>query len=103
AQEGVTFFFLDNEQYYDREGMYGYGDDGERFAYYSRAVLEMLRHVDFVPDVVHAHDWHAGMVGALLDKHYRHDERYRDIRTVFTIHNLQFQGVFPYEVLGDLL
>jgi len=103
AHEGVTFCFLDNEQYFNREGIYGYGDDGERFAYFSRAVLEMLRHIDYVPDVVHSHDWHAGMVGALLDKHYRHDERYRSIRTVFTVHNLQFQGVFPYEVLGDLL
>jgi len=103
AHEGVTYCFLDNEQYFNREGLYGYGDDGERFAYFSRAVLEMLRHIDYTPDMIHSHDWHAGMVGALLDKHYRHDGRYRDIRTVFTIHNLQFQGVFPYEVLGDLL
>ncbi len=103
ALEGVTYYFLDNEDYFKREGLYGYGDDGERFAYFGRAALEMIRHIDFVPDIIHSHDWHAGMVGALLEKHYRHDERYRAIRTVFTIHNLQYQGVFPYEVLGDLL
>ncbi|CAM4417748.1 glycogen synthase GlgA [Paenibacillus tarimensis] len=103
THEGITVYFIDNEHYFKREGVYGYGDDGERFSYYCRAVLEMLRHVEFIPDVIHTHDWHTGMVGALLDKHYRHDERYAAIRNVFTIHNLQFQGVFPYEVLSDLL
>jgi starch synthase len=101
--DGLTYYFIDNEDYFKRDGIYGYPDDGERFAFFSRAVLEMLRHVNFKPDVIHAHDWHTGAVGALLHKHYRHDPLYAAIGTVFTIHNLQFQGNFPYEVLGDLL
>jgi len=102
--EGVQFYFLDNEYYFGaRDTAYGHYDDGERFAFLDRAILEALPHVAFQPDIIHSHDWHTGMVAPLLDKHYRHDPYYRDIRTVYTIHNLQFQGVFPYETLGDLL
>ncbi|GBF77245.1 glycogen synthase [Paenibacillus sp. 598K] len=102
--EGVQFYFLDNEYYFGaRDTAYGHYDDGERFAFLDRAILEALPHVAFQPDIIHSHDWHTGMVAPLLDKHYRHDPFYRDIRTVYTIHNLQFQGVFPYETLGDLL
>lgn len=104
VHEGIVWYFIDNEQYFKRDGLYGCTDDGERFAYFSRAVLEAIRHMDgFVPDILHTHDWHTGPVGALLDKHYRHEPIYREIRSVFTIHNLQFQGIYPYEVLGDLL
>ncbi|MFS0723812.1 glycogen synthase GlgA [Paenibacillus sp. 1P07SE] len=102
--EGVMFYFLDSEYYFGaRDTAYGHYDDGERFAFLDRAMLEALPHVAFQPDIIHSHDWHTGMVAPLLDKHYRHDPFYQNIRTVYTIHNLQFQGVFPYEVLGDLL
>ena len=78
-------------------------DDGERFSFFNRAVLEILPVIDFQPDVLHCHDWHTAMIPLLLEDVYRHDPYYAGIRTVFTIHNLLYQGVFPYEVLVDLL
>ncbi|AIE61134.1 glycogen synthase GlgA [Bacillus methanolicus] len=101
--DGVTFYFVDNEYYFNRDRLYGFFDDGERFAYFNRAVLESLVHIDFEPDILHCHDWHTGMVPFLLRVDYRHRKRYVPIKTVFTIHNLQFQGIFPKEILGDLL
>jgi len=101
--QGVKFYFLDNQYYFQRDGFYGYYDDGERFSYFSRAVLESLAQLNFIPDVLHCHDWHTGMVSVLLDAHYRHLPLYKHIRTLFTIHNLRYQGVFPKEVLTDLL
>lgn len=104
VHDGIPIYFIDNEYYFGaRDGIYGYMDDGERFAFYNRAVLECLPAIDFQPDVLHCHDWHAAVVPMLLDGHYRHDPFYSKIRTVFTIHNLLYQGVFPYEVLDGLL
>lgn len=100
--QGVTFYFIDNEYYFKRDRLYGYYDDGERFAYFSRAVLEALNHIQFFPDVLHCHDWHSAMIPFLLRSEYSYRKGYGKIRTVFTIHNLQFQGIFPKEVLGDL-
>jgi starch synthase len=101
--DGLTFYFIDNEYYFNRDGLYGYFDDGERFSFFNKAVLESLEHLDFFPDVIHCHDWHTAMIPFLLRVNYYHRERYGFIRTVFTIHNLQFQGVFPKEVLTELL
>lgn len=101
--DGVTFYFIDNEYYFNRNGLYGYYDDGERFSFFNKAVLESLVHLDFFPDVIHCHDWHTAMIPFLLRVNYYHKERYGFIRTVFTIHNLQFQGIFPKETLTDLL
>jgi starch synthase len=101
--QGVTFYFVDNEYYFKRDGLYGYYDDGERFSYFNRAVLEALAQLDFFPDVLHCHDWHTAMIPFLLRTEYYKRKGYGLIRTVFTIHNLQFQGIFPKEVLGDLL
>lgn len=102
-ENGVTVYLLDNEYYFGRDGIYGYGDDGERFAFFNRAVLDILPVVDFQPDIIHVHDWHTGMVPMLLKAQYRYNPFYENVRTVFTIHNLLYQGVFPYSVLGDLL
>jgi starch synthase len=101
--DGVTFYFIDNEYYFNRDGLYGYFDDGERYAFFNKAVLESLVHLDFFPDVIHCHDWHTAMIPFLLRVNYYDKARYGFIRTVFTIHNLQFQGIFPKEVLTDLL
>jgi starch synthase len=101
--QGVTFYFVDNEYYFKRDGLYGYYDDGERFSYFNRAVLEALPQLNFFPDVLHCHDWHTAMIPFLLRTEYYKRKGYGLIRTVFTIHNLQFQGIFPKEVLGDLL
>ncbi len=100
---GVTFYFVDNEDYFNREGFYGYGDDAERFSFFSRAVLNLLPEIDFWPDVIHTNDWHAGLVNVFLKLEHMGDERYEKIRSVYTIHNLKYQGVFPKEVMGDVL
>ncbi len=101
--QGVTFYFIDNEYYFNRDGLYGYFDDGERFAYFNRAVLETLEQLDFFPDVIHCHDWHTAMIPYLLRTEYYKKKGYGLIKTVFTIHNLHFQGIFPKEVLEELL
>ncbi len=95
--EGVTYYFIDNEFYFHRDNAYGYSDDCERFAFFNRAVLDCLYGLHFQPDVIHLNDWHTGMIGPLLDAYYRHDERYRYVKTVMTIHNLQHQGIFAYD------
>ncbi|MEG2018303.1 MAG: glycogen synthase GlgA [Clostridium sp.] len=98
---GITYYFVDNEFYFKRKGAYGYGDDGERFAFFDRAVMMMLKEIDFKPDIIHCHDWQTGMIPVLLKYDYFGDEFYKDIATVYTIHNLKFQGVFSKDKLGD--
>jgi len=101
--EGVTYYFVDNEYYFKRDSLYGHYDDGERFSYFCRAVLDSLPAISFAPDIIHCHDWHTGMIPFLLREEYKKNSFYANIQTIFTIHNLQFQGIFPKEILGDLL
>lgn len=101
--KGVTYYFLDNEYYFKRAGLYGFYDDGERYAFFSRAILEALFHVDFVPDLIHCNDWQTALVPVYLNLYYRHLEKYRQIKTVFTIHNIQYQGVYGLEILEETI
>lgn len=101
--DGITFYFIDNEYYFKRPGLYGYGDDGERFSFFNRAVLESIAYLNEFPDIIHCHDWHTAMIPYLLKSDYQWRREYSKIKTVFTIHNLQFQGIMPKGVLGDLL
>jgi len=101
--DGVRFLLIDNEFYFKRGYLYGYGDEAERFAFFSFAVLEMMDKLDVLPDILHCHDWQTGLIPFLLRTRYANRPGYRDIRTVFTIHNLQYQGVFSRELLQDLL
>ena len=101
--DGVTYYFVDNEEYFNREGFYGYDDDAERFSFFSRAVLDLLPAMDFWPDVIHTNDWHAGLVNVFLKLEHMGDARYERIKTVYTIHNLKYQGVFPKDVMPDVL
>lgn len=103
AYDGVTYYFIDNEDYFNRPGLYGYWDEAERFVFFNRAVLEALPHLDFRPQVLHCHDWQTAMVSVFLKTHYQQNPFYQDMRSVFTIHNLKYQGIFPYEILDDLL
>ncbi|MCL2562528.1 MAG: glycogen synthase [Oscillospiraceae bacterium] len=96
--DGVTYYFVDNRRYFDRETPYGHFDDGERFAYFSKAVFAVMDFVDFKPDIIHAHDWHTALVPIYLKTRFAD----RDIRSVFTIHNLEYQGKFPHSILGDV-
>ncbi|RJX25600.1 MAG: glycogen synthase GlgA [Dethiobacter sp.] len=100
---GVPFYFIDNDYFFNRRGLYGFEDDAERFAFFSHAVLKALPHLDFVPQYLHCNDWHTGMVSVFLKAHYERDPFYKDIRTLFTIHNLGYQGLFPLKMLEELL
>ncbi|AGK54096.1 glycogen synthase GlgA [Bacillus sp. 1NLA3E] len=99
--DGVVYYFVDNEYYFKRSQMYGDFDEGEKFSYFNLAVLDSIKQIGFYPDIIHCHDWHTGMIPFLLKEKYRDHNGYEKIRTVFTIHNLQFQGVFSKEILGD--
>ncbi len=101
--DDVPFYFIDNEYYFKRPGYYGYYDDGERFSFFSRAVCEAVYHLDFDVDIIHVNDWHTSIIPVLLKAHYMHSEKHRKLKTVLTIHNLKYQGVFPKEVMYDLL
>ena len=100
--DGVTYYFIDNEQYFRRPGLYGYDDDNERFAYFDFAVLELLSHVDIKPDILHLHDWQTAMIATLYKERYAYYEYYRDIKIVFTIHNIAYQGKCDPRLLSDL-
>lgn len=100
----IQYYFVDNEFYFFRDAAYGYGDDCERVAFFSKAILECLMHLDgFFPDVIHCNDWHTALVPVFLHEQYRQIEQYQKIRTVLTIHNLKFQGICGEYALGDIL
>ena len=102
--DGVTYYFLDNKYYFGRPYVYGLGgDEYERFSFFCRAVLNALPLLEFQPDIIHAHDWQSGMVPALLKIQYGHLPFYEPIRTVFTIHNLQYQGIFGIKEVQDVM
>ncbi len=101
--DGVRFLLIDNEFYFKRGQLYGYGDEAERFVFFSVAVLEMLDKLGRMPDILHCHDWQTGLIPFLLKTRYANRPGYRNIRTVYTIHNLQYQGVFSRELLQELL
>ncbi len=99
---GVTFYFLDNEYYFKRPGCYGYYDDGERFAFFSRAVMEILPFIGFYPDILHCHDWQAALAAIYLKTIYCKRPEYQFIRALFTIHNIEYQGKYSLDILEDL-
>ena len=101
-QEGVTYYFLDNEYYFKRGGCYGFYDDGERFAFFSRGVMEFLPFIGFYPDVLHCHDWQAALASIYLKTIYSKRPEYYNIRALFTIHNIEYQGKYSLDILEDL-
>lgn len=100
---GVTYYFLDNEYYFGRNGLYGFYDDCERFTFFSRAVLEMLRYIDFKPDVINSHDWQTALIPVYYQVFYKYQQGYEKIRNTFTIHNIQYQGKYGTEVVNELM
>ena len=101
-KDGVTWYFLDNEQYFNRPDLYGYMDDGERFGFFSRAVVRMLPHLGFWPEVIHCNDWQTALVPIYLKDDGVREDRFRSIRTTLTIHNIEYQGRYGKNTLGDL-
>jgi starch synthase len=98
----VTYYFIDNEYYFSGSNVYG-DYDLERFTFFSKAVLEVLPIIDFFPDIIHCHDWQTGIIPVLLEAQFKWDERYMPIKTVFTIHNLKYQGIHGIDFVNDLL
>lgn len=95
-------YFLKSDTYFSRPELYGYQDDYERFAFFCKAVLEMLRHIDFMPDIIHCNDWQTGPICLLLKDMYSKDTFFSKIKTVYTIHNMKYQGLFGREALDVL-
>jgi len=99
---GVPVYFIDNMYYFDKDYLYGYGDlEVERYGFFCKAVLEVLTHIDFIPDILHCHDWQTGLLPFLLKTQY--SKELANTRAIFTVHNLKFQGLFPKRLLGDVL
>ena len=103
SHSGVRFYFVDYPPYFDRDALYGtsagdYPDNAERFALFSRAVLEASKILG-VPNVFHCHDWQSALIPVLLRTQYAEDPAFRDVGTVFTIHNMGYQGLFPPDTL----
>lgn len=101
--DGVIYYFIDNQYYFKRNGIYGHFDDAERFAFFSRAILEMLPYVDFKPDVIHANDWQTALVPVYYSVFYSNYDWYKGIKTLFTIHNIQYQGKYGLETMDEIL
>ncbi len=99
----VTYYFIDNQYYFRRGSLYGHFDDAERYAFFSRAILEMLIHIDFKPDVIHTNDWQTALVPIYYRMFYSNNEWYQGIKTLFTIHNIQYQGEYGSDILEEIL
>ncbi|MTK12377.1 MAG: glycogen synthase GlgA [Clostridiaceae bacterium] len=100
--DSVKYYLLDNEYYFFRDNLYGHYDDGERFAYFDRAVLMMLKEIDWKPDVIHCNDWHTGMIPVLYKLQYGKEDFYKNIKVLYSIHNILFQGNHDESILGEL-
>lgn len=101
--EGIKYYFIDNEKYFKREnGEYGYFDDAERFAFFSKSVIDILPVIDFIPDIMHVNDWQAALIPTYL-KVAGYPEEYKKIKTILNIHNIQYQGRYGSQILGDVL
>lgn len=106
--EGVDYLFVDNERYFSRGYPYGFFDDGERFAYFSKAIVEALQYLphtldNFTCDVLHCNDWHTAMAPVFLREFYQALPLYQNVKTVLSIHNIAFQGQYSAKVLNDIL
>lgn len=93
----VTYYFVDNEYYFKRDNFYGYFDDAERFAFFSKAAIEVMIYLNEIPNIIHAHDWQTGMVSIYLRTLYYNDPRFAKVKTIFTIHNIEYQGVYSLD------
>ncbi len=100
---GVIYYLIDNQYYFKRHGLYGHYDDAERFAFLSRAALEMLPYIDFRPDIIHCNDWQSALVPIYFSIFYANNDWYKGIKTILTIHNIQYQGKYGKELVEDVL
>lgn len=101
--QGITYYFIDNEYYFARDGLYGFYDDCERFVFFDRAVLEMLKYIDFRPDIIHCNDWQTALIPVYFNVYYKYQQGFDGIKNVFTIHNIEYQGKYGKEILGEVM
>lgn len=99
VNESIEYLFIDNNKYFDRKEVYGYKDDGERYAFFCLAVVEMMIKCEYYPDICHEHDYHTSMVSAICKYKYSGNEEIQGIKHVFTIHNLVYQGWYKKKYL----
>ena len=102
VHNNVTYYFVENHYYFDRGRLYGEFDDAERFAFFSRAVVEFMLHSGNIPDVLHANDWQTAPAIIYLKTEYSHVEALKNVKTVYTIHNIEYQGKFGSHLLGEV-
>lgn len=102
VKDGVTYYFIDSLKYFDRDSLYGFNDDAERFAFFQLAAIEMMEKVDYIPDVFHVNDWQTAVIPVLLKDKYQWKKDLKNIKTILTIHNIMFQGIYDQIVLSDL-
>lgn len=102
-QNGVTYYLIDNPYYFMRDGMYGFYDDCERFVFFSRAVLEIIPLIGWKPDIINCNDWQTAMIPVFYEILYKYHREYEDIKIIYTIHNIQYQGVYGKEVVTELM
>ncbi len=100
---GVIYYLLDNQYYFKRDTIYGHYDDAERFAFFSRAILEIIPYIDFKPDIIHCNDWQTALTPVYYSTIYANRQGYENIKTVFTIHNIQYQGVYGDELIDNVI
>lgn len=101
-KDGVVYYFIDNEYYFKRNMLYGEFDDGERFAYFSMAIMRMMDELGFFPDILHCNDWQTSLSVIYLKTKFSNEDRYRGIKAVFSIHNILFQGQYDRSILTDV-
>ena len=102
VKDKVTYYFVDNEYYFNRGALYGFLDEAERFAYFSKVAAALPELVGFYPDIVHAHDWSSALALIYINSKYRHKDGYHDMKLAFTIHNIEYQGQYDFSILGDV-
>ena len=101
--EGIDYLFIENDTFFNRDAVYGFGDDACRFSFYNVAILEMMIKLNYYPDIVHTHDYHTAVLPALCKYRFYQNEKIARIKHIFTIHNLVYQGIYDKQVLFDYL
>ncbi|MGL4374013.1 MAG: glycogen/starch synthase, partial [Turicibacter sp.] len=103
VEDNITYYFIENDGYFNRENVYGYDDDAERFAFFNRAILELLPLIETTLHTIHVNDWHTSLLPLLLTVDYNNHNYYQNIKTTLNIHNLEYQGWYDVTVLPDVL
>lgn len=102
SKDGINYYFVENDYYFNRESMYGEFDDGERFAFFSTAVLEFMLSEEKAPDIIHANDWQSALCVIYLKTKYHESKKLSEVKTVYTIHNIEYQGKYDLSIMEDV-